>query len=142
MKSVGVSAVVPYVDVPPSDAEDIQEPRLTYWHKDNETGRVLERYELTHNDQLRVQWRLKDRKGRVNFTEEYPFDQLSEFYQQYGDQQYGVVIRFYSPPPDREELGHTYLSTEGEHVYHQHIRGETAHLYREHIETSDYTRIQ
>jgi len=137
LKSLSVSPIFTYVEAPPDDAELLDEPRLTYSNKHNETNRVLERFELKPNDKLRVQWRLRDANGHVNFREEYPFDQLSEFYQQNG-----VVIRFYSPPPAREEIGHTYLSTAGEYAYHQHICGDALRLYREHIETGDYKLIE
>jgi len=137
LKSVAVTGVVPYVDALPADVKGIDEPRLTYSNKNNQTDRVLERYELKPNDKLRVQWRLRDANGHVNFREEYPFDQLSEYYRENA-----VVIRFYTPPPNRELLGHTYLSTEDEYVYHNHVQGDTAPLYSEHIETGDYTRIQ
>jgi len=129
--------VVPYNDAPPRDVEDIDEPVLTYSKPNHETGRVLERYELRPRDKLRVQWLLRDRNGRVNFREEYPYDQLNEHYRENT-----IIIRFYSPPPDRERLGYTYLSTEDEYAYHKHIQGDTAPLYAEHIETGDYTRIQ
>jgi len=137
LKSLSVSPVFTYVDAPPDDAELLHEPRLTYSNKNNQTDRVLERYELKPNDKLRVQWRLRDANGHVNFREEYPFDQLSELYRENA-----VIIRFYPPPPDRERLGYTYLSTEDEYAYHKHIQGDTAPLYAEHIETGDYTRIQ
>ena len=137
LKSLSVSPVFTHVDAPPDDAKLLHEPRLIYSNKNKQTDRVLERYELKPNDKLRVQWRLKDSTGHVDFREEYPFDQLSEYYRQNA-----IIIKFYSPPPDRQLLGHTYLSTAGEYVYHKHIQGDTAPLYAEHIDSGEYTRIQ
>jgi len=133
----GVSVVVPYNDAPPRDVEDIDEPVLTYSNPNHETGRTLERYELRPRDGLRVQWLLRDQSGHASFREEYPFSQLDEFYRQNA-----AILRFYSPPPAREQIGHTYLSTAGEYAYHHHVRGDATRLYREHIDTGDYELIE
>ena len=133
--SVGVA--VPYNTAPPRDVEDIEEPVLTYSNPNHETGRVLERYELRPRDELRVQWLLRDQSGHVSFREEYPFNELDEFYRKNA-----AILRFYSPPPAREQIGHTYLSTDGEYAYHKHIQGESTHLYQEHIATGEYELIE
>jgi len=132
-----VSVAVSYNDAPPQDVEDIDEPVQTYYNRHNQTERTLERYELRPRKQLRVQWLLRDKTGRVAFREEYPFNQLNEFYRENS-----VIIQFHSPPPARERIGDTYLSTTGEYAYHQHVCGDALRLYREHIETGDYKLIE
>lgn len=145
LQTLSVSVVFPHNSATQQDREteeaeetvEEEERQLTFRRKDDQTGRIVERYEITWRGHTRAQWRIETPDGELLFREEYLLKKMTEHY--YGDT---FLFRIYESSRLEDIVGATMFSPRNEFAYHKHVTDDAVVTYRENIDTGEHERIQ